>query len=414
MRVRAATVAAAWLMSGFAAGVHAGDGTPSWKQWGGPGQDFLAPAGDLAESWPEEGPATLWQRELGDGQSAILFENDRLYTMYREEGREVVVALEADGGDLVWEHRYEAPYDGRGGYGTGPRATPLLAGNRIFTVGVGGILSALDKRDGSLLWRKDLWGEGFGGNHLSHGYSSSPIAWGELVIVPVGGEGAGLVAFDQASGERVWSGPDVRNSFSSPKLVELLGEEQLLVFMAREIVGLSPATGELLWSYPQTNQWNHNITLPTIVDDDIVVISSPQAGARGLRLSRSAEGIEVEQIWAARRIQFYHAATVRDGDWIYGSTGTVAPAFMAALNVRTGEIGWRTRGFAKANCVGVDGRLLILDEDGKLYLASVTPEGIEVHSSTQLLDRVAWTVPTVIGNTMYVRDQERILAIDLG
>ncbi len=406
--------ALAWLAISLAAPGSIAEESAAWRQWGGPTRDFLAPAAGLAAVWPEGGPERLWQRELGQGQSAILFEENRLYTMYRTGDDEVVVSLDAGSGELVWEHRYPAPYQGQRGYGTGPRATPLLDGERLFTVGVGGIFSAFDKRDGRLLWRRELWGEALGGNVLSHGYSSSPVAWGDLVIVPVGGENAGLVAFEQQDGGVAWSALDLRNSFSSPRIVELLGEEQLVVLMAREIVGVEPATGELLWSFPQVNQWKHNITLPTVVDDDLVVISSPEAGARGLRLRRVDDGIEVEQIWASRRVQFYHAATVRDGDWLYGSSGTATPAFMTAINVRTGEIGWRERGFAKANCVGVDGRLLILDEDGVLYLASATPEGIEVHAKTELLERMAWTAPTVVGRTMYVRDDELILAVDLG
>jgi hypothetical protein len=105
---------------------------------------------------------------------------------------------------------------------------------------------------------------------------------------------------------------------------------------------------------------------------------------------------------------------VRDGDWVYGSTGMTSPAFMAAINLRTGEIGWRERGFAKANCVEADGKLVILDEDGMLYLASASPEELIVHAKTQLLDKLAWTVPTIVGKTMYVRDRKQILAVNLG
>ena len=87
---------------------------------------------------------------------------------------------------------------------------------------------------------------------------------------------------------------------------------------------------------------------------------------------------------------------------------------MTAINIRTGEVGWRERGFAKANCVEADGKLVILAEDGMLYLTSVTPEKLVVHAEMQLLDRVAWTVPTIVGTTMYVRDKKQILAVDLG
>lgn len=386
----------------------------SWLQWGGPGRDFIAPALRLAPSWPEDGPTRLWQRPIGDGYSAILAEQDRLYTMYREGDFESVVSLAAPTGATIWEHRYKSVYVGMRGYGTGPRSTPLIVGDRIFTIGAAGTMFALDKHSGEVLWRRDLWGPELDGNRLGHGYSSSPVAYEDSIIVPVGGSGASLVAFEQDSGEVRWKAHDFRTSYSSPTILEIAGEPQLVAFMAEAVIGVDPATGELLWQHPHTNQWGTNIVLPSLIDKETLMISSPQTGARGLRLTRDGDSIAVEQIWATRRVQFYHSSTVRQGDWIYGSSGTTTPAFMMAINGRTGEIGWKKRGFAKAVCVGADDRLVILDEDGMLYLATATPEDLIVHSETQLLERVAWTAPTIVGSTMFVRDRTQILAVDLG
>ena len=206
----------------------------------------------------------------------------------------------------------------------------------------------------------------------------------------------------------------VKNSHSSPRIVDLIGEQQLLVFMRQELIGLNPDTGELRWRYPHANQWGHNINIPAVASGDTIFLSSPQAGAKGLRLTRDGDVIQVEEVWSERKIQFYHGSSVRNGDWVYGSSGTMGPAFMVAVNIRTGEVGWRERGFARANCVEADGKLVILDEDGMLYLASATSEKLLVHSRTQLLGRVAWTVPTIVGKTLYVRDKRQILAVNLG
>ncbi len=392
--------------------------TPAWSQWGGPNQDFRAPAKGLATSWPESGPEKLWSRALGEGYSAILFEGGRLYTMYREDNKEAVVCLDAESGKTVWEHRYEhAPSKTVRSYGNGPRSTPLIAGDLLFTIGVAGKMHALNKSDGKVLWSHDLWGEGLGGRVLGHGYSSSPVAYKRTVIVPLGGENAGLVAFDQKDGSVKWKALSFRNSHSSPRIVDVAGEQQLVVFMAEELIGVNPDNGELRWRHPHANQWGHNITMPTVVGGDTIFLSSAQAGAKGLRVTRdgvTGDSIRVEEVWSTRRIQFYHGSSVRNGDWVYGSTGLMATAFMVAVNIRTGEIGWRERGFAKANCVEADGKLVILDEDGVLYLASATPEKLVVHAKTQLLDKVAWTVPTIVGTTLFVRDNHRILAVNLG
>ncbi len=386
----------------------------SWLQFGGPGRDFQAMAGPLATQWPEGGPETLWERPLGEGYSAVLFENGRLYTMYRVEQQEAVICLDAATGATIWEFRYDAAAVDQQTYGRGPRSTPLIAGDRIFSIGIGGELHALDKGDGTLRWSRKLWGPHFGGNRRRHGYSSSPIAFQETVIATVGGEGASLVAFDQADGAVRWKELDFRNSHSSPQIVEIAGETQLVTFMAEELIGVDPASGTLRWRYPHVNQWGHNITMPVFLDGETIFLSSAQVGARGLKLARREKRIDVEQVWSNRRIQFYHGSAVRHGDWVYGSSGVVSSSFLSAVNIRTGEIGWRERGFSRANLVRADGKLIILDEDGVLAIATADPEGLTVHSRHQLLGQVSWTAPTIVGTTMYARDQRTLVAVDLG
>ncbi|MDH3745418.1 MAG: PQQ-like beta-propeller repeat protein, partial [Acidobacteriota bacterium] len=387
-----------------------------WTRWGGPGRDFKAPAEGIAQEWPAAGPKNLWTRELGDGYSAILVEAGRLYTMYRDGEEESVVALDAATGETLWETKYDHdPHENHvTQFGIGPRATPLLVGNQLYTIGVAGRMHCLDKTDGSIVWSRDLWSEEFGGNLLPHGYSSSPLEYGDTVIALVGGEGKSVVAFDKKDGSVVWHAQDFQNSYSSPQILEVDGQEQLVTFMAKELVSLDPSNGELLWSYPQENQFQQNINPPILVDGRYLFLSSPQAGAHGLKLTNKEDGTtEVEEVWSSRKIQFYHVTSVGDGDYVYGSSGMRSPAFMSAVNVKTGEIPWRKRGFGKANIVYADGRVVVLDEDGKLYLTTATPEDLTVHSEVELLDRVAWTVPTIVGNTMYVRDKVNVMALDL-
>jgi len=401
------------LALGWAA--QAGESAGSWTQWGGDNQDFKAGSTGLADSWPEGGPKKLWSRELGEGYSAILVEGGSLYTMYRADDKEAVIRLDAKTGETVWERKYDhSPHEGHvHQFGDGPRSTPLLVGDRLFTVGVAGRMHALNKKNGQVLWSHDLWAD-FGGTVLQHGYSSSPIASGKTVIVLVGGEEQSIVAFNMKDGTVAWATQSFKNSYSTPKIVKLNGKDQLVTFMAHELIGIDPGTGELLWRYEHANQFEQNINMPILADNDVLFLSSPQAGARGLRISQDGDEAKIEEVWSTRKIQFYHVSTVQIGDYVYGSTGTMAPAFMAAINIKTGEIPWRKRGFAKANCVFADDKLYILDEDGYLYLTKAGPEDLTVLAKTQLLDKVAWTAPTIVGKRMYVRDKKNIMALDLG
>ena len=382
----------------------------SWTQWGGPEQNFKAPASGIADSWGEHGPKQLWSRDLGDGYSTILVEDGRLYTMYRAGDQEAVICLDAETGETIWEHRYD--HDAAEGhvtqFGVGPRSTPLIAGDRLYTIGVAGMMHSLKKETGEVVWAHNLWGDVFGGNWLQHGYTSSPIEYGDTVIALVGGEDKSIVAFDKNDGSVVWQSMSHPNSYGSPQILEVDGQEQLVAFMRDGMVGADPATGEEFWHYPLEGQFQQNINPPTLVEGQYLFLSSLNNGARGLKLSNTEDGkTEVEELWSSRKIRFYHVTAVNDGDWVYGSSGGGSPAFMSAVNVKTGEIPWRKRGFAKANTVLADGRVIVLDENGTLYLTTATPEDLTVHIQVDLLDRVAWTTPTVVGSKMYVRDKSR-------
>lgn len=391
--------------------------TAQWTQWGGANQDWKTDAKGLAASWPESGPKKLWSRTLGEGYSAILADAGRLYTMYRADGKESVVALDAKSGETVWEHKYEsAPHETHVmQFGDGPRSTPLIAGDRLFAIGVAGRLHCLNKADGKVLWSKDLWGE-MKGTVLNHGYSSSPVAYKDTVIVLVGGEEQAFVAFKQSDGSIAWKKQNFGNSYSTPKLINVDGEEQLVSFMATEIVGLDPSNGDLKWEYKHENQWKQNVCMPVWGPDNLLVFSSPEAGARALKLTRKDGKTEVTEAWSTPKIQFYHGNAIGVGEYVYGSTGgaTGGPAFLAAVNAKTGKIAWRERGFAKATLLYADGRLLLLDEDGVLALVNASPEGLSVQTKAAVLEKVAWTVPTLVGKTVYLRDKKLIVALDLG
>ncbi|MFQ5492074.1 MAG: PQQ-binding-like beta-propeller repeat protein [Phycisphaerae bacterium] len=385
-----------------------------WKQFGGPGQAFKADGGKLASDWPDQGPPTIWRRELGEGYSGILADSGRLFTMYRAEDKERIVSLDAATGKTLWEHGYDAePREGHGKkYGIGPRATPLLTGGRLYTIGMAGLMHCLDATDGKVLWSHDLAKE-FGANALFGGHASSPIEYKDNIIALVGGKGASIVAFQKKDGNVAWKNLSFPNSYCTPRIMKIHGQDQLVAFMGSEVIGADPDNGDLKWQFPCQNEWKENIALPLLVDEDTVLISSVQVGTYALKIVQTGSRFEAQKAWFTKKIQFYHGNSVQVGDYVYASSGLRAPHFIAAFNGKTGKIAWRERGFAKANVLLADGRLIILDEDGNLALATATPQDLVIHSKVKLLEKVAWTAPTVVGRKLYVRDQSHILALDL-
>lgn len=385
-----------------------------WTQWGGPRQEFTADCTGLASEWPEDGPRKLWKRDLGEGYSAVVADNGVLYTMYRSGDQDVVCALDAGSGETKWEYKYDSPAaEGHiMQFTAAPRSTPLLVDGHLYTVSVAGILHCVDAASGEMKWKHDLWKE-YKGSILNHGYSSSPFAYKDTIIMLVGGEDNAIMAFNKSDGSVVWKRHSFANSYSTPKLITIDGQEQLVCFMANEVVGIDPANGDLKWSHAHANQFGQNICMPVLHEDNILVISSPEAGAKGLRLKKNGNQTDVEEIWSTRKVQIHHGNWIRVGDYVYGSTGTGAPSFFMAIDVKEGKLAWRERGFAKATCVYGDGKFIILDEDGNLGLATATPEGFKVLTKIPLLEKVAWTVPTLVGKTLIVRDMKTIMALDL-
>ena len=385
-----------------------------WLQWGGPRRDFTTTSKGLAANWPETGPRKLWSRSLGGGHSAILASGNTLYTMYSEGEQEIVIALAADTGKTIWEHKYDAPHAGLNlEHGVGPHSTPLLVGNTLYAVGATGKLFALDKNTGIVAWSHDLWKD-FGGRKMDRGYSCSPLAYKNTIILTLGGQGQTLIAFNQKDGSVAWKNQSLDMSPSSPIIANVDGQDQLIMFLGKVVAGIDPNNGNLLWSHPHVTEWGLNISLPVWGPDNLLFISSAYSGgSRVLKLTQKDGKTTAEEIWFHRRMRLHHGTAIRIGDYVYGSSGDFGPAFFAAVNVKTGESAYQDRSFPKSNFVLADGKLIILDEDGNLALATATPTELKVISKVSVLKNLAWTAPTLVGTKLYLRDRRTITALDL-
>jgi outer membrane protein assembly factor BamB len=387
-----------------------------WAQWGGPQRNFKSESKGLATTWPETGPRRLWQRELGEGYSAIVADRGMLFTMYRKGGNEVVIALDAATGKTSWEYSYAAPFSAEYDMtnGPGPHATPLVTGNLVFSSGATGKLHCVDRKSGKLLWSHDLLKE-FHGNVRVNGYSCSPIAYKDKIIMMVGGPASSLVAFDQKDGSVAWKKHDFRNSTSSPIVVNVDGQDQLVAFMWGEVVGVDPTNGNLLWSHLHPVDHGLNTTTPVWGSDNLLFVSSGyDGGSRVIKLVRSGDKTTTEELWAHRLMRVHFTNAIRVGDVVYGSSGDFGPAPFTAIDVKTGKVLWRNRTFPRASFLFADGRFIILDEDGQLLLATATSEGLNVTSKAQLLSGQSWTVPSLAGTRLYLRDRKNIMAVELG
>jgi len=413
-------------------------GSAQWPQWGGPNRNFMAETSGLADKWPDEGPPRLWHRELGDGYSTIVCDEGVLYTMYRKarmDDVEYTVALDSRTGKTIWEHQNQAPYIERpnehwGGHG--PNSTPLIVGRHLYTVGSRSVLHCFDKKTGKILWKHELEKDFGAKSDRNVGYCFSPIAYKNMVIVTGDPErpqpqddrhnsnvpeiaarghidGQTLIAFEQTTGKLIWTGLDIPVGYSSPILINFKGEDQLVFSTDGGLAGVNPNNGDLLWHHAKRG----NALTPVWNGHDLLFYSSAGEGARGrgvgLRLTTQEGKTVPQELYFEKKVKFSQATPVCVADHLYGSD----EQNLVGVRLDTGKRVWLKRGFPMASCVYADGKLIILDQDGKLSLAEATPAGLTVHSQCQVTERYSFTVPTLVDGVLYIRDCRHIMALDV-
>jgi outer membrane protein assembly factor BamB len=389
-----------------------------WTQFGGPTRDFKSPETGLLDSWPADGPSMIWEVEHEGGHASILVDGDALFSMFKDgDKNEVLRSINRADGTTRWEFKYTVPSVPDKvmlNFGLGPNATPIISGDQICSISFLGQLHCLNKNDGTLLWSHDLVRD-YGAKVHTFGYSISPLAYQGGVIVGVGSERHGLIAFDRSTGEPVWKSPPIDVSYASPMLIDVGDQTQLLLFGSVELVALDPQNGEILWRFPHLNLNKNNCSMPLWGDDQRLIIGShSDGGASALTLElrrRSGRALtHVHEAWHTDEIVFFHTSAIRVGDHIYTTSGTSPPNDLIAFDVTTGKVAWREPGYSKANLLLADGKMFMMTEDGTVSLARMTPEGMTVISSFKPLVETAWAPPTIADGVLYVRDEKSVKA----
>ena len=388
----------------------------AWTQWGGPSRNFQTDAPGLKDTWPATGPRVVWKRSLGDGYSSPAVENGVLYVMYGKPREEVVMAADAETGKTIWEHATPMTFqsDVAREMGNGPYSTPLIVGSRVFTTGVAGRLQCLDKKTGKVLWTQQLWDE-HRGSQMMYGYASSPIAFRETVVVPVGGRGKAVMAFQQADGNVAWANGNLGNVYSSPILINVSGLEQLAVLLDGALIAVNPHNGDPQWQVPFKADYSIAVATPVFGPDNLLFVSSEYSGgSKVIELKRNGLQTTATELWSSNRLRLHHGNAMRIGPTIYFSNGGKgSQAILTAVDARSGKTHWQQRTIEKATFVWADQKLITLDQDGNLMIAHPSTEGFKISAKAPLLTRLSWTPPVLVGTRLYIRDRKTMMSLDL-
>jgi outer membrane protein assembly factor BamB len=384
-----------------------------WPGLLGPTRDGVSTETGLLATWPAKGPPRVWEREVGEGYSGPVIAGGSLVLFHRVGGDEVIECLEATTGKDRWKFPYASAYSDRFGKGDGPRATPLIASNKVWTLGAGGVLTCVTLNDGKKVWQRDLTAD-YNPRPGFFGVGTTPLLEDGKLLVNVGAPGAGIVALDPATGKELWKATDQGASYASPVAATIAGVRHVIFFTRDGVLSLDPATGAVRF----TKRWRSrfdasvNAATPLVIGDLVFVTASYGTGALLLQCKKDS----ADEIWKNDRTlsSQYASPVVRDG-FLYGcdgrsDAGTVA---LRCLELKTGEVRWSKESFGSSSVIAADGRLILLTEDGDLVLADCSPAAYHERARASVLTGPVRALPALSDGRLYARDNRKLVCWDL-
>ncbi|HZN34982.1 MAG TPA: PQQ-binding-like beta-propeller repeat protein [Pirellulaceae bacterium] len=387
-----------------------------WPQMLGPNRNGISAETGLLESWPEGGPKVLWRVPGGVGMSGLAISRLKLLTLVQKDGQQFLTAKNAETGAPLWETPLASEYENQ--MGNGPRATPTIAGERVFAYTGEGVLVALNFADGKLLWKHNVPVE-LKGQPADYGMACSPLVVGQHVIVQAGAPQAAVAAYDAASGKLAWTAGEDGAGYSSPALLDVGGQQQVVAFTGGSAIGLAPEKGTLLWRYPYETDYQCNIATPLAHRGQVFLSSGENHGCVLLGLRADGEKFVPRVIWESQGSESvlrneWQTSILLDGH-LYGfdNIGSAGPVtHLTCVDVATGKRAWQQTRFGKGNLIAADGKLFISTMKGELVVVRATPKAYEEIGRLAILGSTR-QAPALAGGRLYLRDDKEIVCLDV-
>ncbi len=403
---RVAAVLEAALMALLAAG---GLGAEDWPQWRGPRRDGISTETGLLQEWRASGPPLAWKASgAGDGYSSVAASGGRLLTMGAVGDTEMILAFEEATGRLLWSAPSGKRF--RNGEGDGPRGTPTADGDRLYALGASGDLSCLEAKTGKVVWSLNVL-QKLGGRNIGWGLSESPLVVGGRVLVNAGAAGASIVALDKRDGSLVWKSQSDEAGYSSAVTVEVGGIAQAIFFTGERALGLRLSDGGLLWDYKSVSNRTANIATPIVRGNRVFLSSNYGTGGGLLELTAKGGGVQAREVYFTPTMQNHQSTSVLVGDHLYGFSGTI----LTAIRFDDGELAWKDRSVGKGSLTYADGRLYALSRNGVVALVEASPSAYREKGRFRLAtsSQPTWGPPVIANGRLYLRDQDTIYAYDV-
>ncbi len=387
-----------------------------WPGWRGRDRTGVSSETGLLKEWPEGGPKLVWKATgLGGGYATPSVAGGRVFLLGSKGDEEFLHAVDVNDGQRLWSIRVGKVGENRGPNYPGPRSTPTVDGDRLYTLGSDGDLLCVATDNGKILWQHHLEKE-FEGNRGTWAYAESPLVDGERLICTPGGPSATLLALDKKNGRVVWKTPLKYNQagYASIIVAETGGIKQYVQFINSGVVGVAAKDGRLLWKYTG-NVGGQSCATPIFHDGCIFTSASGTGRAGGdalLRLVADGPDVKAKQIYLVRSMCNHHGGVIRVGDYLYGSGG----AGLVCMDFKTGARKWQARSVGRGSLVAADGHLYVRGEQGEVALVEATPEGYREKGRFRQPSRSefkAFAHPIIAAGRLYLRDADVLLCYAL-
>ena len=387
-----------------------------WPQFLGKTRNGVSQEKNLVDSFPAAGPKIRWKVPGGVGMSAVVVQGDRAVTSWNSDGEQWLVALDAATGKLVWKAEMGPAY--KNPMGDGPRATPTIDQQSVYAYSGEGILLAVDLSSGQTRWRKDVMDE-LSAKASEYGMSCSPLILGDRLIVQTGATDAALAAFALADGKLLWKAGTGHAGYSSPVVMHIAGTSQVVSITGTAVMGIDPADGKILWSYPFETDYGCNTASPVSIDGGVFVSAGENHGSVLLDVQKDKEGYRVKERWksldAKSVMRNEWQTSILVGDYLYGfdNVGAAGPvSHFSCIEAKTGKAVWQKSRFGKGNLVHADGKFWLTTIEGELIIAKADSQGYQELSRASILEKNRQTVSIADGYG-YLRDDSNIVCIEL-
>lgn len=389
-----------WAVFACVSGAVAQD----WTQWRGPNRDGVVASSHTSASWAN-GLTEQWTVQVGSGYATPLLVGERLYMYTRQGNNEVMMALDADSGMEIWRTSYAAPFDMHPGtvpHGPGPKSTPAYAAGRLFTLGMTGIVTALDAETGDQLWQTPA--STTDPPQLFH-TAMSPVVDGDSVIFHVGGHDNGeLTAFDVSTGDIRWSWSGYGPAYGSPLVVELEGVRQVVTFTREHLIGVSVDAGALLWQRPFPVNYDTSSQTP-ILFKDMLIQAGRDNGITAFRVIREGDAWTTDDVWQTTEVSLHMTNGVVADGVLLGLSHLNSGQYFG-LDLETGEVLWKgaPRQAENAAMILAGDTVISLEDDAELLVVRPNRLSFDVVERYEVASSSTWTQPTLSGDRLYVKD----------